>query len=217
MKITLLLFFSLTQFLGFGQTEVIVGKAFRNPIDYHKDSSFLETTFNLKWKYKTGLAYGGYKLNMSKKLISKDEQSYMIWIIADSSYLYFNSTRNGFQNGYIKLEKGKKLYYFEADPMPTPHQMQRMQNSQANFGLIGASLSIRKIGDENERKYYNVLNIENGVVSPFTDRYIEKLLNNYPSLQLEFSNEPDQSNITRLQYYLEEVNIILTTATTNNH
>ena len=58
----------------------------------------------------------------------------------------------------------------------------------------------------NAKKRDHVLDLENGITTPFSADYLFKLLNDYPVLKYEFINDTTTLDRDRLLYYLDKIN-----------
>lgn len=181
------------------------GKAYRNSADFINDKPCYQTNFRYV-KIKSAKANGAFKVKSDDLAISGNEIKYGIWIISDGEYLYLNGTRNGCTDGYIKLKKGSRYYYFKAEPMLSNDQQARINNSSILFGAIGGTITAATLEKETSGKEHHVLDLIAGKTYYLTKNYMRSLLADYPSLLEEFDKTENNSDIEVLKAYLDKIN-----------
>ena len=134
MKYLIIFYFCFTTY---SQKDTIIGKAYRNVVDFKNDKPLFESQCIFK-KYN-----GSYKLQILNKKFKRLDQM-NIWVISDGKTLYFNAKRHGFESGFIKFNIKGNYYYFYAIPILSVAQRKKLFHSQVLYGLIGSTITYTK-------------------------------------------------------------------------
>lgn len=181
-------------------------KAYRNSADYLNDRPMLETNF-IYSRHKSPKYHGSYSVRSTGERIKSKVIHYGIWIISDGDHLYLNGTRQGFIDGYIKIDKGPRYSYFKAEFGLTPDQQERISHSYFLFGIAGASITSSRISKDNRQFSDHVFDANDGSVHELTSRYIQYLLSDYPQMLEGFIALENKDDLEVLKSYLEAINI----------
>jgi len=181
------------------------GKAYRNPVNYSLDSAMIETGFVFEKKSINSRTEGYLAWDLGRS-ISHSDIEYSIWLISDGNHLYFNSTRHGFKNNYLRFKKNGNYYFFSAQPIFDVYQDERLITAYTFNGWLGVTCAYRRMTYQNEKRRDNVLDLENGTISLLSVDYIYNLVKEYPVLKNEFVNDTTEITLNRLRNYFEGVN-----------
>jgi hypothetical protein len=187
------------------QTSPLKVGAYRNIIEFNKQTPFYANTFIFRKKKNDNIPEL-YTVKSNDTLTNGGIIKNSIWCIFDGENFYLNAHRIGMTDGYIRIDTLKKYSYFKGLPIATINQQSRMRNSVINFGLTGYAVSSLLISGENQRNVHYVLNSQNGMVNLLTNEYLTILLQPYSELLLNYQQEEDYESIEILLKYLDLIN-----------
>ncbi len=165
---------------AFSQKDTIIGKAYRNIVDYKNDKPIFESECMFKMSY-TPKYSGSYKLKILDKRYRNIKKK-SIWIITDGTILYLNAKRHAFDTGFLRLELTGNYLYFYAIPLLSVVEEKKIVQNTVNFGIVGGAVTYNKIQQNNEAANHNVLNLNKGSSSILNEQFMLNLLNDYPEL-----------------------------------
>jgi len=201
----LLFIFSICVAKTSGQTDSIPEGAYRNFVDFSRNSPLYECDFNFLKKYNKTIPEL-HDVSIANCDVDPKTIDNTIWAIYCEGSFYLNAEHMGMKKGFIKIDKLKKYSYFKGIPVKSLAQKDRMKHSIINFGATGALVTSMKISNENANNSNYVLNIETGMVNVLDGEYMLRILKPYPELLFYFEHDENNNSLQVILNYLDQIN-----------
>lgn len=192
-------------FVIFGQSDTVKTGAYRNSVEFKKNTPFLESRF-IFVKRNIKKVPELYMVKSNDQSITINTINKVIWGIYDGKSFFINAARIGMIKGYIKIERFGKYSYFKGIPIKSIIQKERLNNSSYLFGVTGAIITSAQIAEENRGRVNYILNTETGMVNLLTKDYFLRILQPYPELLNNYQKEENGNSLDTVLKYIDLLN-----------